>query len=94
MAVIFNLDKPLSKQIKEAEEALKDYYKKTGREPYPRQRLISERFRLLRTLDAHAANASWQEIATLNLADKTPQAVRDKLNQARNAWRKIQINSQ
>jgi len=77
-AIIFDLDRPLQKQMKDAMAELK-YRQKTRHGKLIQQRQQPKKWLgYLRTLDAREAGAVWAEIATLHPATaQTAQAARD-----------------
>jgi hypothetical protein len=89
VAVIFDLNHPLTPQIKSARAQLKGRYLETGTQPHPRDRLRDQRLALLRTLDAEAAGAHWREIVGLHPIVQNEQAKWDKLTQAQKMWLQI-----
>jgi hypothetical protein len=91
IAVIFDLERPLKRQIEAAENTLKEAYKAAKLQPSPRDRLLNNRLALLRTLDAKAANAGWREIAAIHGVGNTPETVRDKHQQAQAMWRNLRF---
>ena len=83
MAVKFDLNEPLTAQVKAADQALrakqKELHGKLVRNPQHKTKWLD----YLRTLDARAARASWSEIASIHpQTAQTEQSARDKRNSA------------
>lgn len=90
MAIKFQMDEPLQKQIDDASEVLRTAQQKLQGKLVTKRRQTNKWLGYLRSLDAKAAGASDSEIAKLHPQTKqTPQTVRDVMAAACVMMRKL-----